>query len=318
MSLAPTHKPVLLRHRLEILIMKAWLSIFRLLPRPWHVPFIQTVCHVWYYLVPLRRTLVLENLRRAFPQSTPAWRRRRAIASLAHFTRMGLEFWPLADPEKGAQMVARMVDGTEHEEYYEQAGGTDSPFIFVSAHLGHWELMMSWYAAFRGQKAAVLAKPLHNPLVERMVGQVRAARGYEVIHTRGDLRGMLRAVRQGKTLAFLVDQDARRQGVFVDFFGKPAATFTGPAFLAHRLGLPILVGACVRTTPDGRYTMRFLAPIQPDPKADRDTEVLRLTQDITKRLEDLIRHSPDQYFWFHNRWKTRPKTKKHSPPQDAA
>ena len=287
--------------------MRAWLSIFVVLPHFLHVPFIRTVARMWYWVIPIRRALVLENLRRAFPDRSAAWYRRTAIESLVHFTRMGLEFWPLADRERGERMVAEMVDGIEGEEHYEAVGGSDGGFLFVSGHLGHWELMMSYYAAFRGQKAAVLAKPMHNPLVEAMVARVRSTRGYEVIHTRSDMRRMLGALREGKALCFLVDQDARRQGIFVDFFGEPAATFTGPAVFAQRRNLPILVGSCTRATSDGRYRIRFFPPIRPRPDADRDEEVRRLTQAYTERLEEAISMAPDQYFWFHRRWKTKPR-----------
>ena len=155
---------------------------------------------------------------------------------------------------------------------------------------------------------AVLAKPLHNPLIERRVANARKERKYEVIYTRGDdLRSIIRIARQGRPLGFVADQDARRTGLFVDFFGRPASTFQGPAVFAHRLGIPLLFGTCCRTAPRGPFRMRFAPPILPDPKADREQEVARLTRAHVALLEQAIREHPEQYFWFHKRWKTRPR-----------
>ena len=112
------------------------------------------------------------------------------------------------------------------------------------------------------------------------------------------------ALRAGRVVAFVTDQDARGSGVFVPFFGRLASTHRGPALMALRTGAPLFLGYGMRL-PNGTYT-GTIEEITVSRDGDMDDAVYRLTAAFTAKLEAVVRRAPEQYFWQHRRWKTRP------------
>jgi KDO2-lipid IV(A) lauroyltransferase len=261
---------------------------------------------VWQTVAPVRRSVVLDNLRRAFPDRPAAWHARVARDCVAHFVYM-FGFFPLIVEKGGAAALDRLVGGVEGEEYAQAAGLGQGASILASAHFGNWELALDYLSVHRRLKAAAVAKPMHNPLVEELVARTRRTFGWDIISTREDpVRPLIQGLRDGLCMVLLADQDARREGVFLPFFGHPASTPVGPALLACRFKIPLAVGLARRDPVDGRHYLRFYPPLYPDPTADRKTEVERLTRAYLACLEEAIREHPEQYFWFHKRWKTQP------------
>lgn len=216
-----------------------------------------------------------------------------------------MEFVHLGKWDK--QKIAKRIAEIEGEEYFLNFSKSGDPYIAVTGHIGNWELMGAYFASCRDVPVAVVAKPLHNPYVEEMVNNVRTKNGMEVISTREDAaKDILKALRKGKNVVFLADQDARRSGIFVDFFGKKASTFPGPALFAIRSGCPILPVFDIRMK-NYRHKIIFYPPIYPTGVSKNREEAV---EEITRRhvgvLEDVIRRYPEQYFWFHKRWKTEP------------
>src|SRR5207253_1913550 len=103
----------------------------------------------------------------------------------------------------------------------------------------------------------------------------------------------------------LLDQNTLKGGIFVDFFGIPAATAAGPAALAQRTGAALVPIFSARQ-PDRSHQVRILPPIYPDPSAPPEPEIERLTAAATRVIEEQIRACPEQWMWLHNRWKLRP------------
>ncbi len=177
--------------------------------------------------------------------------------------------------------------------------------IIVSGHLGNWEIMA---AAGMGQGVYPVSvyRPLDNPLLDAWVRSLRGVDGADVVEKRGAVRGLLKALRRGRLVAILVDQDPRRHGVFVPFFGTPASTIATPAELALLTGAAIIPGFALRTGPGFRYRTWFEPALDVRPEADHEAEVLRITAELNRRLEAAIRQAPEQWLWLHRRWKTRP------------
>jgi KDO2-lipid IV(A) lauroyltransferase len=114
------------------------------------------------------------------------------------------------------------------------------------------------------------------------------------------VKHIIRALRNREVVGLVSDQDAGKNGIFVDFFGRPASTPRGGGELALKYGIPILVMETVRTAP-GRYKV-----LVREVRIHSDDTVETLTQRYTAILEDIIRDHPEQYFWMHRRWKTQP------------
>jgi KDO2-lipid IV(A) lauroyltransferase len=104
-----------------------------------------------------------------------------------------------------------------------------------------------------------------------------------------------------------------RGGIFVDFFGVPAATAKGPALFALRTGAPVFLGVALRLPGDPQRYRVVIERIQVDASGDLDEDVKRLTALHTARLQHYVEENPGQYFWQHRRWKTRPQDDSESP-----
>ena len=176
--------------------------------------------------------------------------------------------------------------------------------VLVTGHYGNWELLGATLRAC-GLPVRYLLPPQSNAASDAYFDGVRRSLGIEPVEIGFGMRGALRSLRAGDFLAMLPDQDARKVGIHVPFFGRPASTHTGPARLAVRSGCPIAVGFIEREGP-GRFRARVDAVLDPRRDADEEAEVLRLTREMTARVEDAVRRRPDHWYWLHRRWKTPP------------
>jgi KDO2-lipid IV(A) lauroyltransferase len=181
---------------------------------------------------------------------------------------------------------------------------------------------MGAYFSLMGVPLSAITRPMHNRYWEADIKRTREVRDTRVLSTREPIKHILTDIRKGRAVVFLVDQDARKNGVFVDFFEHPASTFAGPALLMQRFNVPILPFYTFRTSLT-THKVVFKPPIYPRPENDggvsRDDIVSDIVQEYTKFIEATIREVPEQYFWFHRRWKSKPKKKKpgNNNPQDS-
>ena len=160
--------------------------------------------------------------------------------------------------------------------------------------------------AARGLPVDAVAKGMANRRFGEALHATRRRLGVGVLDMAVASREGLRSLRGGRIVAMVADQNAREQGVFVPFFGAPAATFRGPALFALRAGAPIFIGVCIREPGWPQRYRAWTERIDFTPSGDLDADVMRLTEAHTAALEKAVRQAPEQYFWQHKRWKTRP------------
>jgi KDO2-lipid IV(A) lauroyltransferase len=171
----------------------------------------------------------------------------------------------------------------------------------VYSHFGAVLLDILWLF----EPVAVVARPLDNPVLDARLVAFRRKSGNSVLYKRSALGQALRHLRSGRAVAFLVDQNVQaEEAVFVEFFGRPAASTTVAAALAVRASCPIVHG-WTELKADGRYLMRY-GVLRPRAGAERGAEVARLTQELAHIVEGYVRSAPEQWLWIHRRWKTRP------------
>lgn len=249
----------------------------------------------------IRRDVVDQNLLRAFPEKDVAWRERVARESYRHLGREGLAIAALGSRSAAEIRERTPITGWDRlKDAIDRGRGV----VMVTAHFGNWELAGASLAV-RGIGVDGIVQRQRNPFVDRDIVAVREALGFRVIDRRHASKLVLPALQEGRVVGFVADQDARRNGVFVPFFGTPASTHRGAALFAIRSGAPLFVGVAIRRD-DGTYDCRA-SEIEADRSGPLDAAVLRLTAAFTLRLEDEIRTAPEQYFWMHKRWKTRPR-----------
>ena len=256
----------------------------------------------------VRRAVVERQVAAAFPGLSEQEVTRIARASYANLGRTTIETALL--PTYSRDEILSLVERTEGWEHVEQAFAQGRGVMFVSGHLGNWELGGSYVAA-RGVPLEVVARRMENPLFDRYLNETRQSIGMTVIHDADAVRRVPRAMREQHGVAFLVDQGAvGLASTWVPFFGRYAKTPRGPAVFALRLKTP-LVFACALRQPGGRFVMYF-EPIPVETTGTLDADVDRIVASYTSTLERWVRRAPEQYFWHHRRWKhQRPGT----PPE---
>jgi KDO2-lipid IV(A) lauroyltransferase len=173
--------------------------------------------------------------------------------------------------------------------------------------MGNWELLAQWmhWNSVCGV-GGIVVKRQPNPHLNAIIERLRGTFGMRTLYRDDNPVGILRLLRSGRAIGMAPDQDvASVGGMFIDFFGRPAYTPIGPARLAWTANVPIRV-AYVRRGEDGRQQVRFEEPILPDRSKPRHEEIARMTRAWSAQLEAAIRAQPDQWLWFHDRWKTTP------------
>jgi KDO2-lipid IV(A) lauroyltransferase len=243
-----------------------------------------------------RFRIAVENLRAAgMPDPV-----RIADRMFDHLGTMILEILAIRRMARG-EIVPRLIQyrGREH---YETARSRGRGVLLSLGHFGNWEVTAPAYRRNFGRLHAVY-RPLDNAVLDRLVFEMRTGYGQTMIPMAEATVRVAAALRAGETVAILADQDARRHGIFVDFFGRPASTLPSLAILSLRTGAPILPVHPVRE--EGRFLVEADAPIFPEAMAGED-RIRRMTQEVVRRLEAAVRRRPEQYFWLHRRWKTRP------------
>jgi Kdo2-lipid IVA lauroyltransferase/acyltransferase len=232
------------------------------------------------------------NLTIAYPE----WTRRQRRATIRALTRhMGANFAEFLWMPKVDLASTTTYEGKEF--ITERKGG----MIAITAHSGNWE----WAARAIGAIAPVttMQRARDEEHINRLIVEMRAKSNVRSID-RGSAAGsreMIRTLRDGHLLGFLIDQNIRAESVKVPFFGKPALTPIGPARLAIRAGVPVVLIFDERA--GGKHIVRILPPIE----TTKDDDPVALTARITAIIEEQIRRKPEQWVWFHDRWRERPK-----------
>lgn len=264
----------------------------------------RTLCGLHSTVLPIRRQMILDNLACALPELDPAERRDIAGRAVYHITMFLAEVAKLdRDGLEGAD-IRLQLDATT-ERHLRHVTEHKTRLILATGHFGNWELLGIWMARQTGG-LAVVYKPMHNQLVNSLLQGMRARWGETLISTRDrSTMAIITALRRGKPVAILADQDARNGGEFIPFFNRPASTALGMGTLVSRLKLNLVFCFAIRESP-GRFRIILKAPLEANPEIGTHDDACRIMCQYHAALEEVIREHPEQYFWWHNRWKTQP------------
>jgi KDO2-lipid IV(A) lauroyltransferase len=257
---------------------------------------------VSYWVWPRLRKVGLFNLRLAFPD-WPESKRREVLAGLfRNFGRMLADFSHF--PHWNRSNIENLIiyDGFEN---YAQAQSQGLGVLFLTAHFGNWELGSFSHGVY-GYPCDFIVRALDNPLMDELINRYRGLSGGKAIEKNEFARGVLHAFKRGDAVGVLIDQNMlASEGVFVDFFGIPACTTTGPARVARKTNVPIVLGLVIWDTKLKKYRLRF-DPVEWIKCKDPEEEILANTANFTHLIEGYVRRYPDHWLWVHRRWKTRP------------
>ena len=253
-----------------------------------------------YALVRRHRSTALAEMARCFPAEQPAALRERLRRVYQHIGMNYVEVFRWTGGKEDEVSSRIRIEGVEHLEHALRLG---KGVLVLTAHTGNWDLCALWMA--RRYPLAIISKNIRNQGLNRFWMDSRENSGLSIVPARRSYRTCLRVLQQGGLLGFVLDQNTQRKdGEFVEFFGKPACTTLGLAFLAAHTGAPVLP-IFIHRMDDGTHRVRMLPCL--NPPVDRETPTLiEATQAYTRIIEDVIREYPDQWIWMHRRWRTTP------------
>ncbi len=247
--------------------------------------------------VPKLRRVARTNLVFAYPSLSDSERERLIDGVFANVARMILALARF--PDLNRSNIGQWI-GYQGLANYLDAKRCGRGVLIATAHLGNWELS-AFAHALMTEPMNVMVRPLDNPLVDHLVETRRTLSGNRLIYKRDGARAVLRALKKNEAVGILIDQNtAAGEGLFVDFFGKPACANSGFVKLAYHSKAPVIPGFAVWDHAARRYVLHFYPPIQLTGDEANDTQLIQTV------LEDIIRQYPDQWMWIHRRWKTRP------------
>jgi Kdo2-lipid IVA lauroyltransferase/acyltransferase len=299
---SPACKPSFFRHRLEYWAARAVLAALGRMPHRAARAVCAALAAVSYWLWPRLRHVGLRNLELAYPDWTPRRRRRVLWGSFQNLGRMLADFAQF--PYLKRSNIERLIvyDGYENFALAQREG---RGILFLTAHFGNWELGSVAHGIY-GHPVAFVVRRLDNVLIDSLIERYRCSGGGRSINKDDFARQALRALAQGESVGILMDQNMMApEGVFVDFFGRPACTTFTPARIARKTGAPIVLGLVIWDSKLRKYRLRF-DRVEWIALDDGEREILANTVNFTRRLEEYVRRYPEQWLWVHRRWKTRP------------
>ncbi len=283
-------------------VITQFFRLIGLIPRKWSVASANFMGAVLFALSRKHRQIAMENLTRVYGNNKNAHEIKTLCRDVfKNFSQIIFEMgWSL------------WIQPEEHRKYFKieglnnkiEAQKKNKGVLLLMAHLGNWELAPCLSYIF-GYDISVIYRPLDFEPLDRFFIQFRSRFGAQMIPKDGAMRRVLRSLKQGRAVALLMDQNVDwYEGVFVDFFKQRAATNKGLALLALKTGAPVLPCFIVREKTGFKLVIGDEVPLIKS--GDKTKDIEANTQQYNKVIESFILQYPEQWFWVHQRWKTKP------------
>jgi len=277
------------------------LLLFGLIPLKARRGFFRTVFLLFYHFSVKHRSVTLDNLTSAFPEkSLPEIIKiaKSVYLNLGTFTAEFFEI-PFLTRENMSDWIK--FEGLEN---YTKALKKKKGILFYTGHFGNWELAATCLG-LQNLQINIIYRTLDNPIIEDFVAWFRSLTGHKIIPKGGAFRKVIELLKKNEVVGILIDQNVtRREGIFVNFFNRPASTTRRFAALALQTGAAVIPVFIIRLE-DGTYKIIIYEKTIITKTDNYENDLLENTQRFTSIIEDIVRKYPDQYFWLHQRWRTK-------------
>jgi KDO2-lipid IV(A) lauroyltransferase len=277
-----------------------WIS--QILPRKMWLRICGMLGSLVYYFAKETRVLTSKHLTMAFPEKPAAEIKRMAKSTFKMLGKNGGDILRSSTVKNLNQLEKFLA--TEGLENYEAAHAKGKGVIFLTCHLGAFDLQIT-NMAMRGLNPNIIGTPLKDKKLNDLLWSYRNLHGAIPIARGKETFRMIKILKSGGSVALLIDQDTKVKTVFVDFFGMAAATPAGATILALKTGAAV-VPTYIYLGEDDLQHMHILPEIPMHTTGDEETDIRFNTQILTNFIEEQIRKYPDQWVWMHERWKTKP------------
>ena len=290
------------KHRLQYGTVRILDCLAQILPWAWlkHVGHLIGV--LFYRTDKHHRQIALLNVDQAFGSTKTEKEKQKLVKScFSHFGRAIIETFKFRTLPK-EQFLSRYIELDNIDEF-QRGLELGKGVILCSAHYGNWEVM-NLALGYLNLPLSVMARPVDNPLVHCFLEKIRTCSGNRVIYKHKSVRKLLANLKENRVIGIVNDQDIHdRNRIFTTFFGRAASTTPVPAALSIKTGAPIIMGFA---TPRKRrqYHLAFSPMIKPNPAAEKEDDILRITEEMNRYLEQQIQEAPPYWLWMHKRYKT--------------
>ncbi len=252
-------------------------------------------------LLGIRRKIAVNNLKMVYPEKSQKEIKIILKKMYQELGKTGAETY-FADFNKLYKKVE--LEGWEH---LEKAIQMDKGVILASCHTGNWELAGRYINT--KHKLSVIYKKLRNRYFNDFTYSLRDNNGLIMIEKKKALRTVLKLLKENYIVTIMIDQNARKDGVLIDFLGHPASTYVGMAKIAIKNGTPIVPAIAIRQS-NGVHKFFFEPIISPEGYKNNLDDIRELTEIVSKQIEKYILKYPSQWFWVHRRWRGSKKARK--------
>lgn len=302
--------PKKIRYVLEYILLRIALVPVQMLSRDGINRLARFLGNALYHLSLKRRKIAQINLDIAFGDTKSQDEKNRIIKqSLIHMIRVTLQcLWITRHTEQRIdQLFPNDPEGMEHlDRCLERGHGA----FYLMAHYGNWEALGILWGYKKFAQVYSVARKFDNSYLEAFLMHLRTHSGSRIFHKEESPLKMVRALKNNSCVAVMMDQNGGIGGLFVDFFGKTAATPRSLAVLSYATGAAV-IPLIPYPQEDGTYRAVFLPELKLEKTGDKDKDIFRWTQAYQKVLEKVIRERPEPWMWIHRRWKTRPMEERH-------
>ncbi|MGD8307383.1 MAG: lysophospholipid acyltransferase family protein [Ignavibacteria bacterium] len=288
-----------MKNKLEYILFLSFSILFKILGLRLSRKFSFVIAVIFYYLIPIRKSTVIENLTNAFPEYDRKRIREIAFKNYESFAITLTEI--LSIPWMSRDDIEKQVNCLNKnliiEKYNENKG-----VILLSAHFGNWEYVATSVAAQLNIPFSVVVKPQRNPYVTNWMNRARTKWNNKIVPLGLSIRQTYQTLKEKQVVAMVADQRGPEESIRINFFGRNISVHTGPAVLALKTGAPILYGVCVRCG-DFSYKTEIVEIKLDDVEGTTEEKVKEISQRHMTHLETFIRQFPEQWLWMHKRWK---------------
>lgn len=218
-----------------------------------------------------------------------------------HFVNLGRSFAELSMLSMGRDSILKDIS-FEGIDYYQNAKTKGKGIILITGHCGNWELLalaISW----KSFPLSVIARPLNNPYINRLIEKIRTRLGNKVIYKAGAVRKVLITLRNKENIGILIDQSVvEDEAVITEFFGEKVYSLKVPALLAIKTGVPV-IPVFINYLGEGRHRVRFGEEIKLRITDNMEEDLVYNTQLFSGYVEKYIKENPTEWLWIHRRWK---------------
>ncbi len=297
-------KDILLSDRLVCLAAKLVFKMISLLPRFAAYPLCEAAAALFCLVDSKHRKIGMVNLAIAFPEKSLKWRKKVLYNSFRQLGTHAVELSRLhkIDP---VELKSRVRYNSSYQNYLE-ARKEGRGLIFLTAHLGCWELISTAHGA-HGHRLHVLVRPLDNPCLDEWLSAGRSRFGTGIIQKQSALRQMMSLLRKSEEIGILLDQNVQeKDGVYVPLFGKPASTSAGLAAIVMKTRCPVISAFILPDRKKGHYIIQMSPLIEFVESGNKEEDLVANTAIYNQHLENAIREFPEGWLWGHRRFKTQP------------